>query len=476
MRLTRWLRTPGVEALAARLFFGVLLLRLRLDRIAAVLTGQQGCRVAATACWSFPIYSQTFVYQELTQLIRGGFAVRFLYSNLNRQEPFSSQFMPLWRARRRLTLHPAVCDRSIEYYTRRMPGRVDELLDALSRAAGMSKSEIRSHLHVRQAFAFTRFIDAYRPDYLHSYFFYEGSLYVLVASWLLDIPRGVSCYADHMLDDYALKVVPVHLRQSSVTIATSEHIKRELLQLAPAADARRILVKPNGINVARFPLIDRTTWPQGSGPYSLVTVSRIEPKKGLVYLIEAVGLLRERGLDVELRVIGGVDDTDASRDCHLELEATIARLGLAAHVRLEGKRSEAEINARFRDAHVFVAPFVETDSGDKDGVPTALLEAMASGLPVVATDAGSILEVIDHEVDGLIVRQRDPRALADGIAALLASPSRRRALGTEGARKVAATFNALTCEQVFHDRLRQLTAGSLAGRRPEPSVDHGRHQ
>ncbi len=98
-------------------------------------------------------------------------------------------------------------------------------------------------------------VEAYRPEYLHSYFFYDRSLMALVAGYLLDIPRGVSCYADHLLKDYELKVVPLHLELCGIVIATSERIKQELLEIAPQTDPNRILVKPNGIDTECFPVV-----------------------------------------------------------------------------------------------------------------------------------------------------------------------------------------------------------------------------
>jgi colanic acid/amylovoran biosynthesis glycosyltransferase len=96
-------------------------------------------------------------------------------------------------------------------------------------------------------------VEAHRPEYLHSYFFYDRSLMALVAGYLLDIPRGVSCYADHLLKDYELKVVPLHSEQCNIIIVTSERIKQELSGIAPKTDPLRILVKPNGIDTECFP-------------------------------------------------------------------------------------------------------------------------------------------------------------------------------------------------------------------------------
>jgi glycosyltransferase involved in cell wall biosynthesis len=105
---------------------------------------------------------------------------------------------------------------------------------------------------------------------------------------------------------------------------------------------------------------------------------------------------------------------------------------------------------------MFVAPFVETESGDKDGIPTALLEGMSSGLPAVATDAGSIREVVDEGRDGLIVPQRQPEALADAIEALLADPARRAEFGRHAAASVRRRFAADTLERLFHERVEAL--------------------
>src|SRR5262249_23662489 len=98
--------------------------------------------------------------------------------------------------------------------------------------------------------------------------------------------------------------------------------------------------------------------------------------------------------------------------------------------------------------------------GDKDGIPTALLEAMSTGLPAVATDAGSITEVIEDGLSGVLVRQRDPIGLANAIEALLRDPERRRRLGQGGASRVREHFEIGVCEGSFHERIRKVTSRS----------------
>jgi glycosyltransferase involved in cell wall biosynthesis len=445
------------EELAQR-YHAFQLMRMRGERRAgSLLSGGKCIRVAATACWAFPIYSQTFVYQELAQVMRRGFDLRFLYSSLNPRSHLPAQFSSLWQAKRKLVLENRVYEGDYAYFLRKSPERVQSLVDRLCQASGLSADDLRNHYHFKQAFSFTRMVEAYRPDYLHSYFFYEGTLFTLFASHLLDIPRGVSCYADHLLDDYVFKVVPLHLEQCSVVVATSHRIKKELMGIAPHVDPEKIVVKPNAINSKRFPVAIRKD--PGSGqPFRLVCVCRIEPKKGTLYLVEAIRHLLDRKLNVAVHLLGGVDENAASKDYAQAVEARIRELHVEDAVRLEGRKSEAEIRQFLTDAQLFVAPFVETETGDKDGIPTALLEAMATGIPTVATDAGSITEVIDDGKDGVIVPQRDSMRLAAAIEELLLDPARRERLGAQAGVKIREHFDVDVCERWFHDRIRKVVA------------------
>lgn len=458
------LRAPARGATAALKAIGQ---RLSVARLAAerrLSPRSQRHRVVATACDVFPIYSQTFVYQELTQLARQEFEIRFVYSKLDDRDFLQSQFAWLWPSKRRLFLSSSVHDSDFAYYTRRLPQRVEELITRLSDAAGMTREALTTHGNFLQAFSFTRMVEAYRPEYLHSYFFYDRSLMTLIAGYLLDIPRGISCYADHALQDYELKVVPLHLQLCDIVIATSERIKDELMRIAPGCDPNRILVKPNGIDTNRFPAIERAD-PNDGEPFRLIALCRIEPKKGLLDLVDAVHQLRQRGLMVEAHIVGTVDEwSQASRDYKAQLDQRISDLDMWGRVHLEGRHNLSGIQRFLQMGHIFVAPFVETASGDKDGIPTALLEGMATGLPAVATTAGSIAEVIIDEENGVLVPQHDPTALASAIEALLTNPERREALGRRAADSIRRRFDVESCERIFHDRLRDVLAARAGGR------------
>jgi colanic acid/amylovoran biosynthesis glycosyltransferase len=430
--------------------FDAVLARLAADRAAA----KGGRRLMASICGQFPIYSQTFVYQELIQLLRAGYEVRHAYSYELPRADLHDAFAELWPRRCRLAME---WDRNVAdfaHYRARFPDRVASLVAAIATATGKSPAEVEGHYDFVRGFSYARMVEAWQPHWLHSYFFYERSFYSLIAGWVLQLPTGVSCYADHVLADYDFKVVPLHLRTCRVVVATSARIKQELLQLAPDVDPDKILVKPNAVDSAHFPFVERPA-PASGAPWRLVCVARLEPKKGHVHLVEAVAMLRgEFGLPVELTLVGEADAGNAaSEDYARQVRERVAALGLGGAVHFAGRQPQAAVRRFLADSHAWVAPFVETAAGDKDGIPTALLEAMATGAPVVVTDAGSMLEVVTDGKDGLVVAQRDAKALATAIRRLVADGALRAALGRAAARVVAESFDVKVCEARLHRRM-----------------------
>ena len=290
------------------------LMRMRIESAWNTMgRGPRPIRVVATACWNFPIYSQTFVYREVCELANRGFETRFIYSGLESQAHLPRELGRLWRLKRRLILSDTTAGLDFEHYRRKMPERVDALVRLISDAAGLTPEEVRAHEHFRHAFSFTRMVECWRADYIQSYFFYERTLFALVAAFLLGIPRGVSCYADHMLDDYPLKLVKLNLESCDVVVATSERIRRELASLAPGAESK-VCVKPNAINVKQF-AGSKGTPRRPRNVCRVLCVSRIHPKKGLTYLVDAAAALRNQGCSIEVRILGEPDEHDPeSRD------------------------------------------------------------------------------------------------------------------------------------------------------------------
>jgi len=144
------------------------------------------------------------------------------------------------------------------------------------------------------------------------------------------------------------------------------------------------------------------------------------------------------------------------------LAAQISRLGLESKVQLVGPLRQSEVVKEMQHAAVLAAPCIIACDGDRDGLPNVIQEALALGLPVVATDVTGIPEVIRPDRTGLRVPQRDPQALAAAVKQLLEDPPLRVRLAAEGRRLIEAEFDNRKTSQYRRTLYRATPNGDIA--------------
>ncbi len=190
-------------------------------------------------------------------------------------------------------------------------------------------------------------------------------------------------------------------RSGDLFLPISDHWRRRLVTLGcPPA---RIAVHRMGIDCSIFDFAVRE---RGEGEkLRLATVARLVEKKGVEYAIRAVARLVAEGVDVEYSIVG-------DGPLHGALVKLVDELGLSTRVSILGAMSHADVAALLARSHVMVAPSVTAANGDMEGIPVAMMEAMASGLPVVSTLHSGIPELISDGVTGYLVPERDTDALA----------------------------------------------------------------
>ncbi len=149
-------------------------------------------------------------------------------------------------------------------------------------------------------------------------------------------------------------------------------------------------------------------------------------------MIAAADILRRRGRVFQVEIIGSGPERET-------LQAQAKRLGLADRVRLAGAQAHDVVCLAYQRASVFALPCVIASNGDRDGIPNVLLEAMASGVPVVSTPISGIPELVESGVDGLLVPPNDPAALAEAIDKLLASQELRESLARAARAKIESS-------------------------------------
>jgi glycosyltransferase involved in cell wall biosynthesis len=334
-------------------------------------------------------------------------------------------------------------------------GCVDAFLSRVGTELGRSVAELREDPLVLRSCTFARLAELARASYLQTWFFYEPSFMAMFAAHVLEIPRGISCHVDHVLTDHAFKLVALHLATADLVLAISERTRAELIQIGGPMCANRIVVKRIGVDASTL-APQRQRFPAGP-VFEAVSICRIEPKKGLHVLLEACELLRQRGCSVRVRLVGGTDSGHpGSAACAADLHQRVASANLGHMVSFENAVDHDRIADVLAASHAFIAPYVETTGGDKDGIPTSLIEAMAAGRAVVCTDAGAMLEAVTEGVEGIVVPQHDAASLADAIERLADDKELRVRLGRAAAARFDREFDSRVVDRELHTRVRQL--------------------
>jgi len=259
---------------------------------------------------------------------------------------------------------------------------------------------------------------ALRVDHVHAHFATWAAGAAMRAAQRAGIPYSFTAHAtDIYRDTVDTGALVERMAGASFVVTVSECNRRHLDGLLDdAGRSGRVVRLYNGLDLERL-----TPAAGARTPGLVVAVGRLIEKKGFADLVEATRLLVVQGSDLRTVIVG--DGPDRER-----LAAQIARAGLHDRVELVPALAQDEVLALIGSATAFALPCVIGADGDRDGLPTVLLETMAVGTPAVSTTVAGVPEMIQDGVSGLLVGQRDPAALAGALDRLLASGALRERL------------------------------------------------
>jgi D-inositol-3-phosphate glycosyltransferase len=340
------------------------------------------------------------------------------------------------------------------------PGVTVEHVDA-GPATPIPKDELLPHMDEFAARLWRSF-QADPPDVVHAHFWMSGRA-ALAAARPLDIPVVQTFHALGVVKRRHQRArdtsPPTRLQEEEILarevdriVATCSDEVFELVRMG--ADLRRVAVVPCGVDLRLF-RADGPAAPRSAARYRLLVVSRLVERKGIGDAVTALAGVP----GAELVVAGGPPAAELDRDPEARrLTALAERAGVAGRVRLLGRVGRGELPALYRSADLVVnVPWYEPFGI----VP---LEAMACGVPVVASAVGGLVDSVVDGVTGVHVPPRRPRVLAAVVGGLLADPGRRAALGATGARRARRRYG--------WDRIARSTmgvyGGLLAGAESEP--------
>jgi colanic acid/amylovoran biosynthesis glycosyltransferase len=288
-----------------------------------------------------------------------------------------------------------------------------------------------------------------KADVLHVYFGHIG-VHLLPLLEICDRPVVVSF---HGADAQVNLERPAHRKRTERMLTLASLILVRSRSLAEKLGA--LGCHPGKIR------IHRTGIPLNQIPFQL----RSLPADGRLRFLQACRLIPKKGLPTTLRAFS--EFTRQHPQAHLtiagegpqlaQLQAQTRELGLANHVSFTGFVSQSQLRSLFEESHLFLHPSELGPDGDQEGVPNAMLEAMASGLPVVATSHGGIIEAVENGKSGLLVGEKDSHAMFESMRHLTSDPDLFRSMSAAASARVAEKFElerqARTLESIYFEAM-----------------------
>jgi glycosyltransferase involved in cell wall biosynthesis len=306
--------------------------------------------------------------------------------------------------------------------------------------------------HPLRSLGLTRLLEKRGITYIHVY----GSTYpatrAMVAASLLQVPFSISTFVDF---DYEsdFRMLGEKLTRATFVVAATACCASKLVSMTSEEVRHKLHTIFIGIDPDYG--LQRVQRPAHSAPL-IVAVGRLVEKKGFAYLLQALRVLKARGVFARCVLIG--DGPEEGR-----LQAMAKEYDLGDRVTFTGVLPNEKVLDYLEPENILVAPSVYAGDGERDGIPTVLLEALMCKMAVVSTRISGIPELIEDQWNGILVPARDERALTDAIQKLLENPGLRKEYGLRGAEKVRAEFNVYKSSR----KLWSLIDQSIKGQEPE---------
>jgi colanic acid/amylovoran biosynthesis glycosyltransferase len=370
----------------------------------------------------FPSFGQTFCYREVAELHRQGITPPIFSIRNPKDEP------------------PQDWDERIIKQAYYLPEE-KELLGDVRRASKKGKLTPKIVAALDEWGRRTDFLRLYQAVYVglrlqelgirhvHAHF---AGMAARTAWWInkfFGISFSFTAHANDIFGPRNFEIGLDKLVNAARAIATETNYAEKFLRDRFPECARRIHRIYNGLNLVEFTPADFS-----SATPVIIAIGRLIEKKGFADLVSACRLLAQGGTQFQCEIFG---EGPLQRELRLQIEDA----GLQQRVHLAGAKPQREIRARLAQANVFVLPSVPEADGGMDNLPTVIMEAMATGLPVVSTRIGGIPEMVVENETGFLVAPGDVPGLAGAIEKLMSDRSLAQRLGRAGYQRAQELFS-----------------------------------
>jgi colanic acid/amylovoran biosynthesis glycosyltransferase len=393
----------------------------------------------------FPHLPETFILREMIQLEKLGWEVELYPLILQHQELIHEEARPwLKRAHAVPWLSLSLLRANFRRFIRQ-PGQYISLLAKVIRENISSpKFLARALLLFPRAIWMADDFVRLGIEHIHAHYATHPALVAWLINQLTGIPYSVTVHAHDIFVEKPMLATKLH--DSMFISSISEFNRQYLVNLLGHWVQEKTEIVRMGIDPAYYQ-IGKKLRDGSSGKLEILSVGSLQPYKGHIYLVRACALLKQRGIPFRCRIAG-------SGDLYDSLAQAIRENQLEGLVELLGPRTQAEVSNLLRMTNCYVQPSVITSTGKMEGIPVALMEAMVSKVPVVATSISGVPELVRPGQTGWLVPPEDFPALAEVLVEIYQDPKeaeRRAELGrqwvvdefevTSNVRKLASLFN-----------------------------------
>lgn len=282
-----------------------------------------------------------------------------------------------------------------------------------------------------ECFYFARIIHKEKIMHIHSHWATMPTTAAVILSKLTGVPFSFTAHAwDIFVNCDGLEG---KINKAKFVVTCTDYNRKFLSHFCKNGQHKKVHLNYHGIDVDKFTVHSS----QLTSKLVILAIGRLVETKGFEYLIEACRILNDKEISFECRIVG-------SGPLENKLKSLAISYGLRDRINFLGIRNQEEIKKLYSEATVLTQPSVMAKNGDRDGIPNVILEAMALGAPVIATNFSGISEAVIDKDTGILVPDRDSSALAEAIVTLWQDEQLRERLSLNGRKLIESKFNTDT--------------------------------
>ena len=390
--------------------------------------------------WHFPVLSQTFIQREIAALRKSGLSVEVVSDAPEDIELLGENAKSLIKN----TFYLFPIDKKILLrYIRNFFLKNPVLYFSLFLYVVFHKyDKYKSFKEDSSVFLKAVYLAGVLKDnninHVHSPWADKCAFIALIASKLLGTSYSVQGRAHDIHRKTYLYAFPEKFENAEFVITNTQYNEVYLKSSLKSQNGRKIYTIYNGLNLVEF--VPHHKQENISKQTRILSVARLIEQKGLVYLLKACKILKERGYLFRCEIIGGPEEP-LYVNYYLALKKLHRQLGLEECVFFLGAQSFDKVLEKYRNADIFILPCVIAEDGSRDISPNALIEAMAMKLPVISTNITGIPEIVEDGLSGILAPPHDENALAEAIVKLIENDNLRMGLGENARKRVEERFD-----------------------------------